>query len=151
MRHHARRSSGSSFFVANGANYDVVGVDLRIPAPITTARSSTSPSALPASSRTSPISSLDARAFAWARRASSFAGLRFLLAVTVASILAAPAAAQRYTAKQDGDVIELADATAQMNVSVVWSMSNAWRIQVKGKDLVRTVGDAGRLPGPARA
>ena len=24
-----------------------------------------------------------------------------------------------------------------MNVSVVWSMSNAWRIQVKGKDLVR--------------
>ena len=25
-----------------------------------------------------------------------------------------------------------------MNVSVVWSMSNAWRIQVKGKDLVRT-------------
>ena len=52
--------------------------------------------------------------------------------------LAAPAAAQRYTAKQDGDVIELADTTAQMNVSVVWSMSNAWRIQVKGKDLVRT-------------
>ena len=52
--------------------------------------------------------------------------------------MAAPARAQRYTAKQDGDVIELADATAQMNVSVVWSMSNAWRIQVKGKDLVRT-------------
>src|SRR6476660_5571445 len=64
--------------------------------------------------------------------------LRFLLAVTVASMLATPAAAQRYTARQDGDVIELADTTAQMNVSVVWSMSNAWRIQVKGKDLVRT-------------
>jgi aldose 1-epimerase len=63
--------------------------------------------------------------------------LRFLLAATVASMLASPAAAQRYTAKQDGDVIELADTTAQMNVSVVWSMSNAWRIQVKGKDLVR--------------
>jgi len=51
---------------------------------------------------------------------------------------AAPAAAQRYTAKQDGDLIELADAAAQMNVSVVWNMCNAWRIQVKGKDLVRT-------------
>src|SRR3954454_10708347 len=63
--------------------------------------------------------------------------LRLWLAVTVAAGWAAPAAAQRYTAKQDGDVIELADATAQMNVSVVWSMSNAWRIQVKGKDLVR--------------
>jgi hypothetical protein len=28
---------------------------------------------------------------------------------------ASPAAAQRYTAKQDGDVVELADATAQMS------------------------------------
>ena len=64
--------------------------------------------------------------------------LRFALAVTFALAWAAPAAAQRYTAKQNGDVIELADTTAQMNVSVVWSMSNAWRIQVKGKDLVRT-------------
>ena len=63
--------------------------------------------------------------------------LRFVLATTVALTVAAPAAAQRYTAKQDGDLIELADTTAQMNVSVVWSMSNAWRIQVKGKDLVR--------------
>lgn len=51
---------------------------------------------------------------------------------------AAPAAAQRYTAIQNGDVIELADTTARMNVSVVWSMSDAWRIQVKGHDLVRT-------------
>ena len=51
---------------------------------------------------------------------------------------AAPAAAQRYTATQNGDVIELSDTNAQMNVSVVWSMSNAWRIQVKGKDVVRT-------------
>ena len=76
--------------------------------------------------------------------------LRFLLAVTVASMLATPAAAQRYTARQDGDVIELADTTAQMNVSVVWSMSNAWRIQVKGKDLVRpsaTLADFQARPG----
>ncbi len=64
--------------------------------------------------------------------------LRLALAVTILAALAAPAAAQRYTARHDGDVVELADTTAQMNVSVVWSMSNAWRIQVKGKDLVRT-------------
>ena len=64
--------------------------------------------------------------------------MRLALAVTIVAAWAAPAAAQRYTAKQNGDVVELADADAQMNVSVVWSMSNAWRIQVKGKDLVRT-------------
>ena len=37
-----------------------------------------------------------------------------------------------------------------MNVSVVWSMSNAWRIQVKGKDLVRpaaTLADFEARPG----
>jgi aldose 1-epimerase len=76
--------------------------------------------------------------------------LRLALAATFTLACAAPAAAQRYTAKQDGDVIELADATAQMNVSVVWSMSNAWRIQVKGKDLVRpaaTLADFQARPG----
>ena len=64
--------------------------------------------------------------------------MRLFLTVTTVAALAAPAAAQRYTAKPNGDLVELADTTAQMNVSVVWSMSNAWRIQVKGKDLVRT-------------
>jgi aldose 1-epimerase len=64
--------------------------------------------------------------------------LRVVLAVAFAWACASPAAAQRYTAKQNGDVIDLADTTEQMNVSVIWSMSNAWRIQVKGKDLVRT-------------
>jgi aldose 1-epimerase len=64
--------------------------------------------------------------------------MRLALAITIITVFAAPAAAQRYTAKQDGDVVELADTTAQMNVSVVWTMSNAWRIRVKGKDLVRT-------------
>ena len=76
--------------------------------------------------------------------------LRLVLAATFALALAAPAAAQRYTAKQDGDVIELADTSAQMNVSVVWSMSDAWRIQVKGKDLVRssaTLADFQARPG----
>ena len=63
--------------------------------------------------------------------------MRLALAMTIIAFFAAPAAAQRYTAKQNGDVVELADTTAQMNVSVVWAMSNAWRIQVKGKDLVR--------------
>src|SRR6187399_1846324 len=64
--------------------------------------------------------------------------MRLALAVTIVAAWAAPAAAQRYTAAQNGDLVELADTNAQMNVSVVWSMSNAWRIQVKGKDLVRT-------------
>ena len=64
--------------------------------------------------------------------------LRLVLAATFALACAVPAAAQRYTAKQNGDVIELADTTAQMNVSVVWSLSDAWRIQVKGQNLVRT-------------
>src|SRR3954471_23384403 len=76
--------------------------------------------------------------------------LRVVLAAMLALAIAAPARAQRYTAKQDGDVVELADATAQMNVSVVWSMSNAWRIQVKGKDLVRpaaTLADFQARPG----
>ena len=76
--------------------------------------------------------------------------LRLAIAATFALACAAPAAAQRYTAKQHGDVIDLADATSQMNVSVVWSMSNAWRIQVKGKDLVRpaaTLADFQARPG----
>jgi len=64
--------------------------------------------------------------------------MRLVLAVTVVAMWATPAAAQRYTAKQNGELVELADTTGGMNVSVVWSMSNAWRIQVKGKDLVRT-------------
>jgi aldose 1-epimerase len=64
--------------------------------------------------------------------------LRVVLTAILALACAAPAAAQRYTAKQNGDVIELADSTAQMNVSVVSSMSDAWRIQVKGHNLVRT-------------
>jgi len=76
--------------------------------------------------------------------------MRFALTVLIVVLSAAPAAAQRYTAKQDGDVVELSDTQAQMNVSVVWSMSDAWRIQVKGKDLVRasaTLADFQARPG----
>lgn len=61
-----------------------------------------------------------------------------VLAAALVCALAAPAAAQRYTATRDGELVELRDTQAQMHVSVVWSMSNAWRIQVKGTDLVRT-------------
>lgn len=64
--------------------------------------------------------------------------LRLTLAAAFALACATPAAAQRYTAVQNGDVIELKDTTAQMNVDVVWSMSDAWRITVKGENLVRT-------------
>src|SRR5665213_1762779 len=60
------------------------------------------------------------------------------LPMALLCIVAAPAAAQRYTAKQDGDVITLADTTARMNVAVVSSMGKAWQIQVNGQNLVRT-------------
>lgn len=64
--------------------------------------------------------------------------LRLALVAAFALACATPAAAQRYTATRNGDLIELKDSTAQMDVSVVWSMSDAWRIRVKGQDLVRT-------------
>ena len=56
----------------------------------------------------------------------------------VCIILAAPAAAQRYTANQNGDVITLADTIAKMNVAVVPSLGKPWQVQVKGQNLVRT-------------
>lgn len=64
--------------------------------------------------------------------------LRLVLAAACVLAGAAPATAQRYTATRNGDLIELVDTTAGMEVSVVWSMSDAWRIRVKGHDLVRT-------------
>jgi aldose 1-epimerase len=64
--------------------------------------------------------------------------IRVALAVTILAVWAAPAAAERYSAKQNGDVVDLTDTAGRMNVSVVWNMCNAWRIQVGGKDLVRT-------------
>src|SRR4051812_25893580 len=76
--------------------------------------------------------------------------MRLAMALIISATWAAPAAAQRYTATQSGDVVELVDTNAQMNVSVIWSMSNAWRVQVKGKDLVRTsatVADFQARPG----
>jgi aldose 1-epimerase len=63
---------------------------------------------------------------------------RLLLVVAFILACAVPSAAQRYTAKQNGELIELADATAGMNVTIVPAMGNAWKIQVKGQNLVRT-------------
>ena len=60
------------------------------------------------------------------------------LSAALACIVCAPALAQRYTARQDGDVIALADTTAKMNVEVVTSLGKAWKIQVNGQNLVRT-------------
>jgi aldose 1-epimerase len=65
-------------------------------------------------------------------------GVPVLAAAALACIAAAPASAQRYTAKQDGDVVALADTVAGMNVEVVTSQGKAWKIQVKGQNLVRT-------------
>jgi len=61
-----------------------------------------------------------------------------MTALALVCMAAAPALAQRYTAKQEGDVIALADATAKMNVEVVTSLGKAWKIQVNGQNLVRT-------------
>jgi aldose 1-epimerase len=60
-----------------------------------------------------------------------------VLSAALVGVFAAPAAAQRYTAQQNGDLIELWDHAAQMNVSVVPSISDAWKIEVKGQSLVR--------------
>ncbi|HVW07916.1 MAG TPA: aldose 1-epimerase [Bryobacteraceae bacterium] len=54
------------------------------------------------------------------------------------AVVATSASAQRYTAKQEGDVVTLADASAKMTVGVVTNMGKAWQIQVNGQNLVRT-------------
>lgn len=63
--------------------------------------------------------------------------LRFGVVAAFALAMAFPAAAQPYTAVRTGNVIELKDATSQMVVPVVINVGRPWRIQVKGKDLVR--------------
>jgi aldose 1-epimerase len=61
-----------------------------------------------------------------------------MLVPALLCLAAAPAAAQRYTAKQDGSEVVLADTAARMTVAVVTSMGKAWKIQVNGQNLVRT-------------
>ena len=58
----------------------------------------------------------------------------------LALVVAAPAAAQQYTVKQTGNLVELRDTRADMYVPVVTTVGRPWKIQVKGKDLVRTGG-----------
>lgn len=65
---------------------------------------------------------------------------RFALATTLVLAIAAPAAAQQYTAKQTGTLVELRDTKADMYVPIVTTVGRAWKIQVKGKDLVRVGG-----------
>jgi aldose 1-epimerase len=74
----------------------------------------------------------------WPREITMQTLRRIVLSMTLVCLFAASAAAQRYTAVRNGELIELADTTAKMNVTVVWPMSNAWKVQVKGIDLVRT-------------
>ncbi len=63
--------------------------------------------------------------------------LRMGLAAAFVLVLAAAASAQPYSAVRTGNVIELKDARAEMVVPVVINVGRPWRIQVKGKDLVR--------------
>jgi aldose 1-epimerase len=65
------------------------------------------------------------------------------LAAALGCVAAAPAAAQRYTAKQEGDVVALTDSTAKMNVEVVTSLGKPWKVQVNGQNLVRTSSSLG--------
>jgi len=64
-------------------------------------------------------------------------GCKSLALVILIVSAVAPAAAQRYTAKQDGDVVTLTDTIARMNVAVYTPMGRAWQIQVNGQNLVR--------------
>ncbi len=50
----------------------------------------------------------------------------------------APVAAQRYTARQDGDVVTLMDTVAKMKVAVYTPMGKPWLVQVDGQNLVLT-------------
>ncbi len=61
-----------------------------------------------------------------------------VIAAGLAGMAAAPAAAQRYTAKQEGNLVNLADTKAKMTVGVVINQGKAWQIQVNGQNLVRT-------------
>ena len=70
------------------------------------------------------------------RRALSFSAA--LLLGAIPAFVVAPASAQRYTAKQDGDVVTLTDTVAKMTVPVVTTMGKPWQVQVNGQNLVRT-------------
>ena len=60
------------------------------------------------------------------------------LAVVLLAIFAGSSAAQQYTARQDGDVVQLADTKNQTTVSIVPSVGNiAFSMKVKGHEILR--------------
>ena len=64
----------------------------------------------------------------------------YAAAATVAAVLAAavPASAQPYTARHNGDVVELHDGKHQTTVSIAPSVGNiAFKMTVKGQDVLR--------------
>src|ERR1700720_2333186 len=72
------------------------------------------------------------------RKTMTCDGFQALALAALVFVGAAPAVAQRYHAKQDGDLVALEDTSAKMKVEVVTSMGKAWKIQVNGQNLVRT-------------
>ena len=67
--------------------------------------------------------------------------IRFVLVVFLTCVLVAggsDAAAQQYTARQSGDIVELSDAKNQTSVSVLTSVGNmAFEMKVKGHNVLR--------------
>ena len=58
--------------------------------------------------------------------------------ILLALWLAQPVRAQQYTARQDGDVVELQDTKTQTTVSIVPSVGNiAFSMKVKGQEILR--------------
>lgn len=75
-----------------------------------------------------------------------------IFGMLLVALAAAPAAAQRYDARRDGDVVQLQDRTAQTVVSVLTSAGNfAYEMKVKGQDVLRfpfaTIADYKAKPG----
>jgi aldose 1-epimerase len=75
--------------------------------------------------------------------------------VVLAALLAAvalPASAQgRYTVRHTGDIVEIQDTQAQVRVSILTTVNNAYEMVVKGQDVIRkpfgTVDDFRARPG----
>jgi len=64
--------------------------------------------------------------------------LRLISFVALALTLAAPAAAQRYAAVQDGEIVRLTDKTTDTVVSIMPSVGNiAFEMRVKGHNVLR--------------
>ena len=63
---------------------------------------------------------------------------RLILAVVGTAALALPASAQQYSARRDGDVVQLQDAKAQTVVSILPTVGNiVFDMTVKGHKVLR--------------